>query len=664
MSPKSIRANAMKSALSGIALATLSLGTSARAQGTPPTLQLGLQNQLVAVDRLAPGSTTATAVFPVDTLGTELVLDINATIANLQTSISGPGGQTITPANVGTFGGSFSTFEGALTADDPGVSPLARPGFHYLYVFVAPAAGSYTVHFDAGAGLAEESAVLSTLISTSPLGAALFTTTDTVVLGNPVVLGYALFNGASAVGGATVTANLLSDSGESATVTLLDNGAGADTAAGDGIYSGSYVPLAAGTFGVSVVATGSTPQTGSFTRGGGTSFLAVPPSALIAGSFTDAGVDTNGNSLFDLLRVSVGLNIVNAGTYITQVTLRPTGGEPILASASGNLSVGATSVAIDFPALAFVTEGLGGPYAVERVEVTFVDPILGPVLADNANDLGNTQAYTLTQFEREAILLTGTIDDEGFDDNGNSQFDRFLVRVGVDLLDAGFYSWSYKLARASGEEIVFAADSASLSAGTQLLELEFDGLAIGQSGANGPFRITDLLIEGPGGTNLVRTEVGQTGAYTSAQFEGGSNPTAAPVIDIGAACGSEFVVTFSNELVINVQVTDADVGDDIRLSITGLPAGATITPNVLTPGNPVTATIRWKPSSVATANVTITATDSQDLSSTCTFSLRAKGENCNCRVEPGSAGEPWQLPIALLVLVALGVLARRTMRVG
>ena len=413
-----------------------------------------------------------------------------------------------------------------------------------------------------------------------------------------------------------------------------------------------------------MVATGSTAQTGSFTRGGGTSFLAVPPSALIAGSFTDAGVDTNGNALFDLLRVSVGLNIVNAGTYITQVTLRPVGGEPILASASGGLSVGAASVAVDFPALAFVTEGISGPYAVERVEVTFVDPLLGPVPADSASDLGNTQAYTLTQFERDPILLTGTIDDEGFDDNGNGQFDRFRVRIGVDLLEPGFYSWSYKLARAGGQEIVFAADSASLSTGAQLLELEFDGLAIGQSGANGPFRITDLLIEGPNGTNLVRTEVGQTGAYTSAQFEGGSNPASAPVIDIGAACGHEFVVTFPNELLITVNVTDADVGDDITLSFSGLPADATITPNVLTPGNPVTATIRWKPSAVATASVTITATDSQDLSSSCTFSLRAKGEGCNCRVEPGSPGEPWQLPAALLVLVALGVLARRTMRVG
>jgi len=78
---------------------------------------------------------------------------------------------------------------------------------------------------------------------------------------------------------------------------------------------------------------------------------------------------------------------------------------------------------------------------VERVEVTFVDPLLGPVLADSGSDLGDTQAYTLTQFERDQIVLEGVIEDQGFDDNGNGKFDRFRVRIGVDLLEDGFYSW-------------------------------------------------------------------------------------------------------------------------------------------------------------------------------------------------------------------------------
>ncbi len=658
----------MKCILALLALAPFS--TPASAQGTAPTLQLSLQNQLVAVDRLAPGSTTATAVFPVDALGTQLVLDINTSISNLQTSISVPGGQTITQANVATFGGSFSTFEGALAADEPTFSALARPGFHHLYVFNAPAAGSYTVNLDGGAGLAQEIAVLSTLISTSPVAAALFTTADTVTVGAPVVIGYALFSGSAPVTGASVTASLLSDTGESASVTLLDDGAGADVAAADGIYSGSYVPLAAGTFGISAVATGTTPQTGAFTRGGGAQFLAVPPSALIAGTFTEVGIDTNGNSLFDLLRISIALNIVNAGDYVTQVTLRPAGGEAIVASANATLVVGASSVPVDFPALAFVTEGSGGPYAVERVEVTFVDPVLGPVPADNASNLGNTQAYTLTQFERDPIVLTGVIEDQGFDDNGNGQFDRFRVRVGVDLLEDGFYSWSFKLARATGEEIVFAANSATfginnLVPGAQLLEVEFDGLAIGQTGANGPFRITDLLIEGPGGANLVRTEVGQTGAYTSPQFEGGFVANTPPTISLGGAtCGSEVLVTFPNELVLVVTATDADVGDDVTLTISGLPAGAELTPNQPQSGNPASFTVRWKPSGVARADVTITAVDSSDLTSTCTLTLRAKGEGCNCSVPAGDEGATWQLPLALAVLVVLGFYARRSLRVG
>ena len=501
----------------------LLLSASAVAQTTSSPLDLS--NLLVEVDRLAPGTTTGLAVFHVDGVGTEVVFDITANIETLVTSITGPAGEVINPSTVASFGGNFLTFAGVQSGETT-LSALGRPGFHYLYVFEAPAPGEYTVNFDGGPGLAEEVAVVSTLQTSSSLAAALFTTSNDFVVGSVVVLGFALFDGAQPVAGADVPVEIRSDAGESGSVTLLDDGSGADQTAGDGIYTGTYTPLGAGNFNATTIATGTAPGIGAFTRMGAAGFLVVPPTAVIAGTFSDVGVDTNSNGLFDLVRVSIDLNVMDAGDHVVQVTLRPSGGPALTATAISPLTPGASSVPVDFTAQQLRDAGFDGPYAVELVEVTLLDPAQGPVIVDAEIDLGFTLGYLLSELERDSILITGQTLDTAFDDNGNGRFDRLVVSVEVDLLDAGSYSWSYKLATQSQQEIEFRAAAGNLAAGVQQLELTFTGATIGAFGANGPYLLTDLLLEGPGGVSVVETSLGQTAPYLASQFEGG--PVAPP----------------------------------------------------------------------------------------------------------------------------------------
>lgn len=513
------------STAAGLAVLLLLLAPDAAAQGIASTLDLS--NLLVEVDRLAPGTTTGQAVFQVDGVGTEVVFDITANIDTLVTSITGPGGQLIDPSTVGGFAGTFSEFEG-VQSGEPTVSMLARPGFHYLYVFEAPAPGTYTVEFDGGAGLAEEVAVVTTLQSSSSLGCVLFATANEVVTGGLVVLGFALFDGDQPVAGANVPVEISGDNGETGNVTLLDDGVGVDQVAGDGIYSGTYSPVAPGNFRATTIATGTAPGIGAFTRMGATSFMAVQPTAIIAGTFSDSGVDTNANGLFELVRVEIDLNVVNPGDHVVQVTLRAMGGPALTANGMASLGMGAASVPVDFTAEAILAAGFDGPFEVEHVEVTLLDGALGPVLVDSAVDLGETLPYLLSQMERDSAILTGQVQDTPFDDNGNGLYDRLVVDVEVDLLEAGAYSWSYKLATQSQAEIEFRADSGNLDMGVQQLRLTFTGSVIGASGANGPYLLTDLLLEGPGGVSLVDTNVGQTAAYTASQFEGGPVPPQPP----------------------------------------------------------------------------------------------------------------------------------------
>jgi hypothetical protein len=156
------------------------------------------------------------------------------------------------------------------------------------------------------------------------------------------------------------------------------------------------------------------------------------------------------------------------------------------------------------------------------LELSFRDPATLKELDSITLPLRSAFAYTLfdSGAAPRAIALTGTLTDRGVDNNGNRLFDQLAVNVGVELANSGFYEWSARLVDPSGIEIGFASGSASLSAGTRQIGLIFDGKAIGVKGFNGPYSVRSLLISGSSGSNSVSTFVGETSAYTAAQFEG------------------------------------------------------------------------------------------------------------------------------------------------
>ena len=74
-------------------------------------------------------------------------------------------------------------------------------------------------------------------------------------------------------------------------------------------------------------------------------------------------------------------------------------------------------------------------------------------------------------------------------------------------------------------------------------------------------------------------------------------------------------------LQFTVRATDADNGETVALTSTALPAGATLTPTVLTAGNPVEAQFNWTPATAGTFTVTFTATDSSGCAQTRTVTI-------------------------------------------
>ena len=158
----------------------------------------------------------------------------------------------------------------------------------------------------------------------------------------------------------------------------------------------------------------------------------------------------------------------------------------------------------------------------------FIDPNgAGALRADALIGVGLTRPYALRDLQRPALALTGRIEAQPLDDDGNGRFDRLLVSLEVDVKDPGAYTWGFKLADGSLAEIDFASASGNLTAGLNIISLDFVGAKIGQHGVDGPFLLRDLLVYSQTESLLV-TQAGQTPAYAFRQFEGASVPDVTP----------------------------------------------------------------------------------------------------------------------------------------
>lgn len=521
---------------------------------------LSLFSSQTKLNRLAPGEGTASATFTVDAT-TEVVVDVTATIDDLVTRIVGPGGEVLTPSTVSTFGGSFDQYTVETAPSLIFVTPFSADT-HYLYTFVPPSQGTYTVEYEVPMSFFGEVNVITQLFQNSPVRAALFATEPVLPLGNPLVLSAFLFEDDAAISGATVEATVLVNGEAPFTVTLADDGGDADDTAGDGLYSGEFTPNAPGTYRALAVMNGTSSTGAAFTRQAAAEVTVVTPAgSILNGSIQDEGVDDDGNGLFDRFRIDVGINAVEAGTHLAYVYLRSPSGQALVRNGRLDVTGGAATIPVNFSAEDVFDLGEGGPYAIERIDLVFVGDD-GTVPSDRLLNAGQTQAYALSQFERPAILLTGGSTDTPRDTNGNGLFDRLDVTVDVNLLSGGFYQWSGRLVDDLGNEIEFVGNSGFLSTGDTQITFTFDGTAIGANGVDGPYVLTDLLMfSSSSGANLVASSVAVTAPYDVEQFEGVPERCPATLrltgfdADQGESDTEEFV-TVTNTGTERVLVTD------------------------------------------------------------------------------------------------------------
>jgi hypothetical protein len=505
---------------------------------------------------LAPAITPSTLIpFHVDVEGRDSDgFDVTVANAGAVVSLLLPSGTEVNSLNADSLGFGFDVIPADSEAVTSGlfISFFSLSGTHTLIRLPSTCpTGTYQIKINT-ASLLTATPVYASYLSGSPIRAALSPDAPSYRVGDTVVLSAFIFNGTTPVTNATIDA-AVADQEHPETppvqVSMQDSGTN-DAAPGDGIYTGLYTAATAGRFVAAIRATGTAPSGSAYTRTASTDFRVLPPLAGF-NSFSDAGVDDNGNGLIDRVAVTATVQVQSAGNYRLELSLAASNGREARASATANLLAGVQQITASFSATQVSGLGVDGPYTIKNATLLYTDDPEEPVAAFREN-AGPTFAYTLSSLEHPALKFTGNNTVTGIDTNGNGKFDLLRIEVEVSAITAATYEWSGTLRDTAGREIQALDGSSAMSAGNNTITFNFDGIKIAQHGVNGPYALSSVLVFNNDAA-VHESELLQTQAFSVNDFE----CSGAPALAIQSVALTPSSITGGNATTLHVNLAEA-----------------------------------------------------------------------------------------------------------
>jgi pimeloyl-ACP methyl ester carboxylesterase len=410
-------------------------------------------------------------------------------------------------------------------ANDPLISHEQREivgGLIEAYGVGTPEAGDWKLRV-AGASVTELSGsvsyALSALLERPAITFEASLESENVCAGETLTLLATLLENGAPTTGAAVTAKVALPDETALDLVLHDNGTGPDQQAGDGVYTGAFTQTAqAGNYRILFAANRSGTAAPDFSRKQFALATVSRSESTFTGSFSDFGLDSDGDGNFDQLVIETEIDVTAAAQYRVYGLLEDANGNALESNLVATLGAGSTTVLLGFDGVALYENGVDGPYSLSLIRMAEEgeNEIL-PV--DEVADAFTTAPYSFNDFEHGPILLTGGATAQGIDTDADGLYDFLSVEIDVVVDLAGTYEWSARLTDLLGREVGFAAGSSFFSAGANKLTFVFDGERIGSFAVDGPYQVTDLLLFGAT-HSLVRLQVLTTPAFLASEFEG------------------------------------------------------------------------------------------------------------------------------------------------
>src|SRR2546428_1804990 len=236
--------------------------------------------------------------------------------------------------------------------------------------------------------------------------------------------------------------------------------------------------------------------------------------AVFAPPHSDAGIDLNGNGLFDILRVDASIVVSRSDFYYLVGDLYSGNGTvPITYTYTGfSASPGPLVVSLDFDGRAIFTSGIDGPYLVE---LSLDDSTIQ--LIDSDDHI--TRPYLRTDFEAPPASFRPPHSDRGVDTDRppNGFYDELWLNASLSIGLAGTYTIESYAFDSRGGFVTSVTGTFTLSTGDRIATLVFPGDPFYRAPADGPYTLELLLYDSF--RNLLDTDIHVTGPYQRTDFD-------------------------------------------------------------------------------------------------------------------------------------------------
>lgn len=460
-----------------------------------------------------------------------------------------------------------------IQPNDPGVEFDESNGdFKFVvYKFMATEGGLWNVKIHNNS-IIPQPYILNGWFPTSTLTMSAQVDQNAYAAGDSILVTAFVSDGVSNVTGQTVTAQVFDPSFAKSDLPLFDDGLPehGDSVAGDGVFSNRIADTnRPGVYQIIARAEGNSPT--MFSRQSQTIAEVANVTASLTGTFADSTFDANDNGLADQLVIEAGIDVSAPGFFRVLGELRDAEGQLIdEASFAGTLTPADHQVALVFDGQRIFNSGASGPYTLTLVRLAQESGNVA-VLVQELTPAYQTQAYNRSSFEHGSIFATGIISEIPVDLStpANDKIDQLNIAVEVEVATGGTYEYSAHLVDGKGNVVGSFASTSTLTAGTNTLSFSFNGATIGSNRANGPYRLTDLVLASEtDGAVIAQGFTTQT--YLASQFEGFSS-TAIPInLDLVAASdtGNFTDDNFTGDTTPTVTVS-ADPGTTVVFHVNG-----------------------------------------------------------------------------------------------
>ncbi|MEM7263110.1 MAG: choice-of-anchor X domain-containing protein, partial [Planctomycetota bacterium] len=467
------------------------------------------------VFRLTDATRSGTFNFLVDD-ATTVHFSVTTSTDQLAVNIVTPNSTVIDATNVGALGGAY--FE---STDPQRISPLfGGPGNRFTFVFPNQGAGNYIVNFSYPGGTVEE-VVFGELIQDSPVQATLFSNDAVTITGGNTNLTLGLIESGLPVTNASILLFVQIPGAPSFTMGMTDDGQNADTGANDGLYTATIPTPVAGEYYAMALISGQTSGALPFVRTAATKFDVLDPMAtFLSTTFGEQAIDDNGNTFYYRVEFTASVDVMEAGDYVFEIDLLTPMGLSLAATGQATLGLGSQLITADLSASELWYAGEDGPYTIIGARLTYIGPN-EPSLAASEEGLSQaTAAYQLIQFDRPPLEMTGNNSDVGVDTDGDAEFNRLDVSLGMNVLYGGTYDYSAELYDSNGDFIQQIEGQQTFQQQTldAPLILPFPGEPIRAYAADGPLFVKKLAISGAG-EMLTVADAYETQPYSASAFD-------------------------------------------------------------------------------------------------------------------------------------------------